>query len=175
MKTEAKPRTRKQKAAPFDPAALPMWREFIKRNAPIRIYQERAEAPVLWTLFVDPRECGLERVRNDPFSNIPTISVDHRGAEGFLRVASLYVPERYRRMGFATALMNAVLQFQKERVNLPMYLDAMPYAQMVVTQEQLFEFYGRFGFARCPRHPDYAMVRAAAAVIGQGSTVNREE
>lgn len=139
---------------------LAAYRALIRTQAPVRLFKEREGpgASVLWCLFVDPRECSLPAVRKDRWSNNPMVNVDHRTDMEVLRVSSLYVPAKLRNMGFATALMNAVLQFQRDRVQLPLYLEAMPYAQMPMTQAQLFEFYGRFGFTRCAGHP-YAMHR----------------
>lgn len=88
---------------------------------------------------------------------VPSAWINHYS--GFLRLSSLYVPPPFRRLGCARALVTQALQAAL-RVDLPLYLDALPYADRPTDLPRLIAFYESCGLRRFAGHPTAMMYEA---------------
>lgn len=76
---------------------------------------------------------------------------------GYMKVYNLY--SKTPRQGHATKLMEAVVEYA-DKVGCELFIIAKQYSNpRGLTDEQLKEFYGRFGFVHVPGGPDNIMVR----------------
>jgi len=112
-------------------------------------------------------ESKVEKIENESYIQLTlfdrgervgkAIILKQADTKGFW-LSEIYIVPKFRREGYGTNLMYAVVKLQQE-YKVPFYLRAWATEQRATSDEKLIQLYGKFGFVQVPNSPNGVMVR----------------